>query len=304
MPTPKLQRQVTTLWDYPSQNYGREDQGDRGYTGATPSYIIWNCLMRYTNEKDLVVDPMCGSGTTLDVCRDTNRRPLGYDINPTRKDIFRCDARKLPIESGKADFVFVDPPYGDNVNYSDEKDCIGKLPAYEEEYFKEMEKVIAEINRILRPDRYMALYVCDYFDKKKGFVPIGFRLHQMLSKHFTTIDIISVTRHNKTLTMGNYRKAADEGNFYLRGFNYLFIMKKEGKGAPRVVGTMPDITEESKPERKRVRQGDAPSFKSRPSSGTRGTDRDKPQSKGRTGGTGGYRKDSGRGKGDFKKRGE
>ncbi len=249
MPTPKLQRQVTTLWDYPSQNYGREDQGDRSYTGATPSYIIWNCLMRYTNEGDLVVDPMCGSGTTIDVCRDTERRALGYDINPTRADIFRSDARKLPLEGGKADFVFVDPPYGDNVNYSDEKECIGKLPAYDEEYFKAMEKVISEINRVLKPDRYMALYVCDYFDKKKGFVPIGFRLYHMLSRHFTTVDIVSVTRHNKTLNMGNYRKAADEGNFYLRGFNYLFIMKKEGKGEPRVVGTMPDISEESSQQR-------------------------------------------------------
>jgi len=304
MPTPKLQRQVTTLWDYPSQNYGREDQGDRSYIGATPSYIIWNCLMRYTNENDLVVDPMCGSGTTLDVCRDTQRRALGYDINPIRKDIFRSDAKKLPLEDAKADFVFVDPPYGDNVNYSDERDCIGKLPAYEEEYFKAMEKVISEINRILKPDRYMALYVCDYFDKKKGFVPIGFRLHQMLSKHFTTIDIISVTRHNKTLTMGNYRKAADEGNFYLRGFNYLFIMRKEGKGAPRAVGTMPDITEEAKPQRTFKRDGVKPAFKDKPVYGNRGADRGKPQGKGRSGNTGGYKKDSGRGKGDFKKKGE
>jgi hypothetical protein len=26
--------------------------------------------------------------------------------------------------------------------------------------------------------------------------------------------------------MGNYRKAADEGNFFLRGFNYLLIFRK------------------------------------------------------------------------------
>jgi adenine-specific DNA-methyltransferase len=26
--------------------------------------------------------------------------------------------------------------------------------------------------------------------------------------------------------MGNYRRAAEEGNFFLRGFNYLFIMRK------------------------------------------------------------------------------
>ncbi len=292
MPTPKLQRQVTTLWDYPSQNYGREDQGDRGYTGATPSYIIWNCLMRYSNEKDLVVDPMCGSGTTIDVCRDTNRRALGYDISPSRKDIFRSDARKLPLEDGKADFVFVDPPYGDNINYSEEKECIGKLPAYEEEYFRAMEKVISEIDRILKPDRYMALYVCDYYDKKKGFVPIGFRLYQMLAKHFSTVDIISVTRHNKTLTMGNFRRAADEGNFYLRGFNYLFIMKKDGSEEQRTVGTMPELPA-ALPRRPGVkRSGSQSSFRDKSSSGKRGKERSKPAGK----------RTPARGKGDSGKR--
>src|SRR4051794_40773984 len=70
---PPLRIQVTTLWDYPSQDYGETHQGRPGYKGATPSYIIWNLLQRYTTEKDLVVDPFCGSGTTLDVARDLNR---------------------------------------------------------------------------------------------------------------------------------------------------------------------------------------------------------------------------------------
>ena len=39
------------------------------------------------------------SGTTLDVARDLDRRALGYDLSPTRKDIFRVDARKLPLEN-------------------------------------------------------------------------------------------------------------------------------------------------------------------------------------------------------------
>ena len=46
------------------------------------------------------------------------------------------------------------------------------------------------------------------------------------------VDIIAVVRHNKTLAMGNYRAAADVGNFFLRGFNYLFIMRKAA-GASR-----------------------------------------------------------------------
>ena len=89
---PPLNLQVTTLWDYPSQQYGEGGQGDQTYKGATPSYIIWNCIQRYTNPNDLIVDPCCGSGTTIDVARDLGRKALGYDIAPARKDIFRADA--------------------------------------------------------------------------------------------------------------------------------------------------------------------------------------------------------------------
>jgi len=218
---------TTTLWEYPSQHYGKDIQGDKEYAGATPSYIIWNLLQRYTREKDLIVDPMCGSGTTLDVARDLKRRALGYDLKPARKDIFRADARKLPLEDGKADFVFIDPPYSDHIVYSDDKRCIGKLSAFEPQYFAEMEKVIAECDRILRPGRCMALYVSDTFKKKKGFIPIGFRLFEFLSRRFKPMDIVSVVRHNRKLKRGHWHTEAIQGNYYLRGFNYLFIMKKE-----------------------------------------------------------------------------
>jgi hypothetical protein len=66
--------------------------------------------------------------------------------------------------------------------------------------------------------------------KGEGFFPIGFELFALMRKKFTPVDIISVVRHNKTLEMGNYRAAAEEGNFFLRGFNYLFIMHKPGAG--------------------------------------------------------------------------
>jgi len=233
---PQLRPQVTTLWDYPSQHYGDDVQGDPNYRGATPSYIIWNLLQRYTLPKDLVVDPCAGSGTTLDVARDLDRRALGYDVHPTRKDVFRVDARKLPPElTGKADFVFIDPPYSTHLEYGPDPRDIGKLDAKSGEYYKAMEQVIAEIDRVLRPDRYMALYVSDSYVKGSGFFPLGFELFDRLQKHFEPIDIISVIRHNKTLQMGNYRKAAEEGNFFLRGFNYLFIMYKAGSAKKRTL---------------------------------------------------------------------
>lgn len=222
--------QVTTLWEYPSQHYGNEMQGDARYKGATPSYIIWNLLKRYTKEGDLVVDPCCGSGTTLDVARDLKRRALGYDVHPTRPDIFRVDARQLPPElTGKVDFVFIDPPYSTHLDYGPDPRDIGKLDAASGKYYEAMGRVIGEIERVLKPGGHMGLYVSDSYehDNRGGkFYPLGFEIFAMLRAKLTPVDIVAVVRHNRTLEMGNYRRAAEEGNFYLRGFNYLFICRK------------------------------------------------------------------------------
>jgi len=225
---PPLRLQPTTLWDYPSQHYGDDVQGDPNYRGATPSYVIWNLLQRYTKPSELVVDCFCGSGTTLDVARDLKRRALGYDVHPTRKDIFRVDARKLPPElTDKVDFVFIDPPYSTHIDYGPDPRDIGKLDAKDGKYYDAMEQVIREIHRILKPGKCWALYISDSYVHGQGFHPLGFELFDRARKvGFEPLDIISVTRHNKTLEMGNYRKAAEDGNFFLRGFNYLFIFRK------------------------------------------------------------------------------
>ena len=126
---PPLVAQVTTLWDYPSQHYGDEEQGDKSYKGATPSYVIWNVVHRYTKGGETVLDPFCGSGTTLDVCRDLDRKGVGFDLAPMRADVKQADARSVPLRSKTVDLVFMDPPYADNLDYSDDARCIGKLKA-------------------------------------------------------------------------------------------------------------------------------------------------------------------------------
>lgn len=242
---PPLRVFPTTLWEYPSQHYDASDgsrmQGDKNYAGATPSWVIWQLLMRYTREGDRVVDPMVGSGTTLDVCRDLKREGIGFDLNPQREEITRADARSLPLNDHSADFVFIDPPYSTHIDYSDDPACIGKLDAGGEDHGKAyndaMRRVIREIDRVLIPRRYMALYVSDSWKKRKGkkaksgvlggtFMPIGFELFSMMREHFEPVDIISVARKNDKIGRGNWRKAAVEENFFLRGFNYCFVMKK------------------------------------------------------------------------------
>ena len=223
---PPLAIQATTLWEYPSQHYGDREQGDKRYVGATPSYVIWNLVQRYTKPGDLIVDPMCGSGTTLDVARDTDRRARGFDLTPYRDDVEQADARKLPLPDACADLVFIDPPYGDHIEYSNDPACIGKLSVFDDRYHREMTRVLRECVRIMRPSAVFGLYVCDYFNKKEGYAPLGFALFDVIAQLLEPIDTIAVVRHNRTLELGNYRKAAEEQNFFLRGFNYLFIARK------------------------------------------------------------------------------
>jgi hypothetical protein len=222
---PRLQ--TSTLWYHPSQQYSDEPMGDPRFEGRTPAYVIWNLLTRYTREKDLVVDPFCGGGTTLDVARDLGRRALGYDVEPTRDDIFRADARGLPLEDGVADFVFMDPPYSTHLTYSDRGECIGNLDAFDPGYFDAMGEVFGEAHRVLRDRRYLGLYISDSWKKKKGFAPIGYELYRLLAERFRPVDHVAVVRGNRKLEKPGFHRAAAEGNFFLRGFNHLLIFKKE-----------------------------------------------------------------------------
>lgn len=216
----------TTLWDFPTQNYGDKPHGDNKFNGVTPAFIIWNLLQRYTKQDDIVVDPMAGSGTTIDVAKELGRKVIGYDISPYRKDIIQNDARKIPLKDDSVDFVFIDSPYSDNVKYSENPKCIGKIPCTDEIFFKELEKVAREIHRILKPDKYMAWLIGDHWRKNTGYIPVGFKVYDMLSKLFNPVDVICVVRRNQTSNTGLWHKRAREFNFYLRGYKYLFIMQK------------------------------------------------------------------------------
>ena len=147
-----------------------------------------------------------------------------------RADVGNADARSIPLEQKTVDLVFFDPPYADNLDYSDDPRCLGKLKA-DGRWQRAMRIVLDECARVLREERVLAVYVCDVLVKQR-FHPLGFENLELSREHFVPIDVVCVVRHNKTLEMGNYRRAADEGNFLLRGFNYLLLLRKRSRSAP------------------------------------------------------------------------
>lgn len=221
----KPRLESTTLWDYPRQSYGKTKKGSNKYAGVTPAFVIYNMIKRYTEPGDLVLDPMAGSGTTIDVCNEEGRKCIAFDISSTRQDITQNDARKIPLMESSVDMIFVDSPYGDNIDYNDHSGNIGKISAEADQFYEELDKVMVECYRVLKPGKVLGWLIGDQWVKKK-FTPVGFRVYESLSSRFDTVDIICVARRSQSSNTGIWHNRALRFNFYLRGFKYLFIMRK------------------------------------------------------------------------------
>lgn len=55
----------------------------KGHSAIFPKALARKCIEASTDLGDLVVDPFCGTGTTVLVAESIGRRGLGFDISPT-----------------------------------------------------------------------------------------------------------------------------------------------------------------------------------------------------------------------------
>ena len=54
----------------------------------------------------------------------------------------------------------------------------------------------------------------------------------MLGKYFEPVDVVCVARHHDRSLNPMWEHRARRYGFYLRGFKYLFILRKPGRHAP------------------------------------------------------------------------
>jgi len=135
------------------------------YPGRIPGQIVENLLWYYTEPFDLVVDPMAGGGTTVDVCKAMYRRYVAFDINPIEeKGIRKNDVRNgIPLPKSEVDFIFLDPPYWRLQRYTDKSISFGSY----EEWCNFMKKLASECYRIVKKGGHVALLVEAFLDEKE-----------------------------------------------------------------------------------------------------------------------------------------
>jgi len=71
----------TNIWSYPTG--GRTTGIKQGtHVAPFPEKLAEDHILSWSNEGDIVFDPMCGSGTTLKMAKKHNRLFVGCDISP------------------------------------------------------------------------------------------------------------------------------------------------------------------------------------------------------------------------------
>jgi site-specific DNA-methyltransferase (adenine-specific) len=87
---------VTDVWEIPFLSTVSDER--TGYPTQKPVALLRRLLLAFTNPDDLVIDPFCGSGTTLVAAAQLSRRAVGCDIIPgaVRLSNQRLDALKTP----------------------------------------------------------------------------------------------------------------------------------------------------------------------------------------------------------------
>ncbi len=153
------------------------------HPGSIPPSIIAHTLHYFTEPGGLVVDPMAGGGTTIDVCAAMGRRCLAFDIEPARADIQGLDVRDgFPDASLGCDLIFCDPPYHTMLarRYADDAVSLAPLSAWIDFLNAFARMAFAT----LRPGGYLALLLANQTEKDlpagHGYLDHAFFGHQAM----------------------------------------------------------------------------------------------------------------------------
>ena len=153
---------IYNVWNYGScdPRFGQD------HPGRIPGQSIINLLLWLTKPFDVVIDPMAGGGTTIDVCRYLLRRYLCFDLDPRRTDIKQWDIRKgYPKLPYKPDFIILDPPYWRLRR--DEYSSDGAAMTSYHEWLEFMRKLAKDSFKCVKQGGHVALFIESFLDERE-----------------------------------------------------------------------------------------------------------------------------------------
>ena len=181
-----------------------KDEQDLDHPAIFPSQLVERVIETFTRSEDrMILDPFCGSGSTVVVASRMGRIGLGFETNPEfvqlglrrlaskelwqdddeDSHIYTADARDALdfVDANSIDLIFTSPPYWDILSqkrsadgkevrdYGNERKDLGKIADYQE-FLKELAGVFSLMLKALKPGKYCVINVMD-LRKKSVFYP-------------------------------------------------------------------------------------------------------------------------------------
>lgn len=237
--------ETTTVWSFPKR--GDWATHHPKFRGNWAPQIPRNLILRYSKPRDLVLDQMCGCGTTLIECKLTGRNAIGFDINPKMVELSKNslkfnvdgtapqteikvkigDARNLKdLKDNSIDLIATHPPYADIIKYSEGKiECDLSNIHSVDKFCNEMRKVASECYRVLKPKKYCGILMGDT-RRKKYFIPIAYTVMQnFIDAGFKLKEDIIKRQWNCKATP-YWSSMSKNYNFFLIMHEHLFVFEK------------------------------------------------------------------------------
>ncbi len=167
-------------WDQWEWNDCDKRFGD-DWPGRIPAQLIAHILYYFSNQNDLILDPMAGGGVTPDTCLALSRKCWAFDMTdrpetrpeiephtwtlPTAQQLTSPTANPLawPISSKeKPDLIIFDPPYFDKKAADYDRKSISGLP--KKEYLEFLEAFFAILKQNAKKTTRLAFINADWRD--------------------------------------------------------------------------------------------------------------------------------------------
>ncbi len=239
-----------SLWTLGSRARGQNHKA--WYWGNFVPQIPFQLISRYTSSGGWVLDPFCGSGTTVVEALKLGRNVLGVELN---HDVYAKAGESLSGIDGTSgaesflvnadsteynftsfvkernmegfDLAILHPPYWDIIKFSGDSADFSNAQSVDD-FTERLKKLTERILEAMKPKGHIALVIGDMY-RNGEIIPLGFRSMDALSSTGIKLRGIIVKDIQNTRAKRNseslWRYRALKSGFYVFKHEYVFVFK-------------------------------------------------------------------------------